>query len=255
MDFDLLSIQGLLCAFAYFFAGIVDSVCGGGGLITVPVMIMTGIPTHFITGTNQCSACLGAFAATYKYIKEHKIHLRSAIFTLPFAIIGSFLGAKLNLLVPEKYLETFMLVMVPIIAIFMIVNKKTGEEDHIDELSKGTISVRSSLIGLILGTYQGFYGPGGGMFFMLAYAIFLKLSLVRATGNTRTVVGMATLISTITYAFSGNVLWKLAFLATIFNVIGSYIGAILAIKKGSKIIRPIMFGVVAVLFVKILLKI
>lgn len=252
MTFELISIQGFLLCITYFFAGVIDSICGGGGLITIPVMLMTGVPTHYITGTNQCSACLGTFAATYNYVKSGKIHYRSALFTVPFAMIGAYLGARLNLLVPERYLEIFMTLMIPVIAIFMIANKKTGEQDLIDEFSTSSILIRSAVIGFVVGGYQGFYGPGGGLFFVLAYAIFLKLSLIRATGNMRIVGGIASLTSTFAYAVSGNVLWKLAIAATLFNIVGSYLGASLAIKNGSKLIRPIMLLVVALLFGKLL---
>ena len=100
--------------------------------------------------------------------------------------------------------------------------------------------------------YQGFYGPGSGMFFMLAYAACLKLNLVRATGNTRFVIAIASITSVFTYAASGAVLWKLAIAVTFFNIVGSYLGAALAIKNGARIIRPIMLGVVALLLIKLI---
>lgn len=252
MGIDLISMQGLLCCLAFFFAGIIDSITGGGGLITIPVMLAVGVPVHFITGTNQCAAWIGSFVAAWKFLKSGNVHIRSACTTLPFAVIGAYLGARLNLLVPEQYLKIFMLVMVPVIAVFVFANKKLGEENHIDELSVFDVTVRSAAIGLVLGAYQGFYGPGAGLFFMLAYAAFLKLNLVRATGNTKFVVAVSFTTSVLTYAFSGAVLWKLAIAATIFNTAGSYLGAVLAIKNGAKIIRPIMFCVVVLLVVKLL---
>ena len=78
----------------------------------------------------------------------------------------------------------------------------------------------SPLIGLLVGMYQGFYGPGSGMFFMLAYAVFLKLDFVKATGNTRFVIAVASVMSVFTYAASGTVIWSLAIAATVFNIAG-----------------------------------
>lgn len=109
----------------------------------------------------------------------------------------------------------------------------------------------SALIGFLLGGYQGFYGPGCGLFFMLAYAVFLKMNLVRATGNTRFVIAIASTVSVLTYAVSGAVLWKLAAAATVFNIAGSYLGARLAIRNGAKVIRPIMIVVVIMLMIKL----
>lgn len=253
MNIDLLSLQSILCCLAFFGAGIVDSISGGGGLITIPVMLAVGIPVHFITGTNQCSAWIGTGVAACKYIKSGNIHFKSALITLPFAVLGAYLGARLNLMVPEDYLKVFMIVAVPVIAVFMFLNKKLGQEDRAEDQSTVTIVVSSALIGLVLGVYQGFYGPGAGMFFMLAYAVFLKLNLVRSTGNTRFVIAFSSIASVLTYAVSGNVIWKLAIAATVFNIVGSYIGASLAIKNGNRIIRPIMFCVVGLLILKLII--
>ena len=202
MNVDLFSLQALLCCLAFFFAGIVDSITGGGGLITIPVMLATGIPVHYITGTNQCSAWIGSGVASYKFVRSGNIHLRSAFITLPFAIIGSYIGARLNLIVPDRYLKVFMLVTIPIIAVFIFSNKQLGEEDHSDEQSTMAIVLWSVLIGFVLGGYQGFYGPGSGLFFMLAYAACLKLDLVKATGNTRFVIAIASIASVFAYASS-----------------------------------------------------
>ncbi len=248
---DLISVQGALCCLAFFFAGIVDSICGGGGLITIPTMLAVGIPVHYITGTNQCSAWVGSGVAAFEYAKSGNIHWRSAAITIPFAVAGAYLGARLNLMVPDHYLKIFMLVSVPVIAAFVFANKNLGEEDHIEEKSSYSIAAWSAAIGLLLGGYQGFYGPGGGLFFMLAYAVFLKLNLVRATGNTRLVVAVASTTSVLTYAASGTVIWKLAIAATVFNIAGSYLGAWLAIRNGVKVIRPVMLIVVAMLMIKL----
>ena len=254
MSIELLSVPSLLCCLAFFGAGVVDSITGGGGLITIPVMLAVGIPVHYITGTNQCSAWLGTGVAAAKYLRTGNIHLKSALITLPFAIVGSYIGAKLNLMVPDQYLKIFMLVTVPVIAVFVLLNKNLGEEDSADEQPAASVLLWSAVIGLVLGGYSGFYGPGAGMFFMLAYAALLKLSLVRATGNTRFVISLASVTSIVTYAASGAVIWNLAIAATVFNIVGSYLGASLAIKKGARVIRPIMFCVVALLIVKLVVN-
>lgn len=251
MDYHILSLQGLLICGAYLFAGIIDSISGGGGLITVPVLLATGIPAGYITGTNQCSAFLGTYAAVYRYVKSGRVHFPSALVTLPFSVMGAVLGARLNLLMPERYLERFMIIMVPVIAAFLLMNKKLGETDEIDQLTRGQIVLRSMIIGLVIGTYQGFYGPGGGTFFMLAFAALLKLSLVSATGNTRFIVSISSIASVLTYALSGVIIWKIVIAATMLYMIGSYVGAELAIRNGSRLIRPITLAVTGLLFIKL----
>ena len=253
MSVNLISMQSLLCCLAFFSAGIIDAVCGGGGLITIPTMLAVGIPVHFITGTNQCSAWLGSGVAAYDYMKSGNCHIKSALITLPFSMLGSFLGAKLNLLVPEQYLKMFMIISVPLISILIFSDKKLGEIDRVDEKSDFSIFLCSAVLGFVLGAYQGFYGPGGGLFFMLAYAALLKLSLVRATGNTRFVVAISSITSVLTYAVSGTIIWNLALATTVFYIIGSHIGATIAIKNGVKVIRPMMFLVIILLFTKLVL--
>ena len=238
MNIELLSIQTLVCSIAYFFAGIVDSITGGGGLITLAVMLTVGIPVHNIIATNQCAAFVGTGVGAYKFLRSGKIHRSSALITLPFAVIGSYCGARLNLLVP-------------IIAVFVITNKSLGEVDRIDEQSGLSIAVWSAAIGLVLGGYQGFYGAGSGVFFMIAYAALLKLDLVRATGNTRFVLAVASITSVITYTASGAVIWAIALPSAVLYSLGSYLGATLAIKKGAGFIRPVMICVVILLIVKL----
>ena len=252
MNFQLLSLQGFVICAAYFFAGFIDAVCGGGGLITVPALMAIGIPAYFITGTNQASTVPGSFAAVYTYGKSGKYHLRSAAITIPFALIGSFAGAKLNMLIPERYLMFFMLAMVPLLAVFMLVKKDVGAKSHIETLSPRRIAVVSACIGLTLGTYQGFYGPGGGTFFLLAYALFLKLDLLKANGNTRIVVSFSSIVSSITYALAGRIVWPIAFAAMLLYMLGSYTGARFAIRRGSTGIRPLMFFVIVVLMGKVI---
>ena len=255
MSIELFSIRMLFCCIAYFFAGIVDSITGGGGLITLAAMLTAGIPVHYIIGTNQCAAWPGCGVGAWKYVKSGKIHITSALVTLPFAIAGSYLGARLNLIVPDYYLKVFMLVMVPIIAVFIVTNKDLGEDDRIDEMSGPSVVLWSAVIGSVLGGYQGFYGAGSGVFFMIAYAVFLKLNLVRATGNTRFVIAIASVTSVLTYASSGAVIWNLAVAAAVFYSVGSYLGASLAIKKGAGFIRPIMIGVIILMIIKLVFDI
>lgn len=252
MDFQLFTFTGAFLCLIYFMAGFLDSICGGGGILTVASLINFNIPTGLIIGTNQCATIIGNFAGMGRYIKNKKIHYPSAILATVLAMVGAVIGSRLNLLIPTRYLQIFMIGMIPVLTIIMLVKKDVGQENHIDLLKKRAILSRSAAIGLILGVYQGFYGPGCGTLYMLAFAIFLKLDLLTSTGNTRFLVSFASLAAGISYALSGAVIWNLAIAATVFNIIGSYVGAGFAIKKGSRIIRPLMFFVILLLFLKIL---
>ena len=253
MDFHFFSISGLLVSAVYFFAGFIDSVCGGGGLVTVPALIAIGIPAHMISGTNQASTIIGSFSALHLYIRNKKLHLFSALCALPFSTIGAYFGSNLNMILPEKSLQIIMLALVPILAVILVFKKDFGGDNHIDELSKRQITVRAVIIGFLLGLYQGFYGPGSGMLALFAFVFLLKLDMLRSNGTIKFVISASCIIASINYALSGMIIMKIVILATIFNTVGSRLGVKYALARGSKGIRPIMFMVIAGLMVKIVM--
>lgn len=254
MNFDLFSIQSAIICVAYFAAGVIDSVCGGGGLITVPTLMAMGLPIHCIAGTNQCSAFVGNFASIYKYARSGNINFKSGIITAITAIIGGVLGARLNMLIPEKYLQIIMIVLMPVMALLVFVKKEFGEKDRSDSLSSGELFGFSCLIGFVVGAYQGFYGPGAGTLYLLAFSLLIRMDLVKSSGTSRFSSMFAGASAAFTYAFSGLVIWKVVIVATAFNLFGNYLGASLAITKGSKIIRPFLLSVMALLFVSLIYK-
>ena len=254
-EFHLLSMTGVVLSLVFFLAGFVDAVCGGGGLLTVPAMLVFGIPTGLITGTNQCATIIGNFTAMGRYMKNGNVRYRAALVTTPFAIAGALLGARLNLLVPETYLQIFMLAMIPVLVAVMLLKKDVGSEDRMATLPESAVALRSAFIGLVLGTYQGFYGPGAGMLFGLAYMLLVRMECLSASATTRFVVAFASVSAGLSYALSGAVIWPLTAAACVLNILGSYAGAGFAIRFGSRIIRPMMLAVIALLFLRILFSI
>lgn len=252
MEFSVLSVQGAVLALTFFFSGVIDAVCGGGGLLSMPMFMAVGFPPHVVTGTNQCSIFFGGATSLARYAKRGHIHWPTAWLAGPLAILGAFLGARLNLIMPERALEIIMIVLLPIVTAVILAKPSFGAENRVSELSRTRHLLSSLFIGLVIGGYQGFYGAGSGTFFMLGFAILCRLDLTTASGNTKFVAFCANLASAATFALSGAVVWPAVVLATVFNVAGSYLGAGLAMKKGAKIIRPMFLGVLALLFVRLL---
>lgn len=251
MEFSLLSISGLIVCAAFFFTGLVDAICGGGGLISFPALMITGIPVHYIAGTNQAATLIGSVTSTVKYARSGNVDFKTAIFTVPFAMIGSSLGSRLNMIVPDRYLIVLMLALVPALAILMLV-KGHDNEDRSDSVLPIPKYITCALIGLIIGCYQGFYGPGTGMFLTMAFTMLLKFNILKASGNSRFISTAACISASLTYAFSGLVVWKITIAATLFNIAGNYLGAVLAVKKGARIIRPILYIVLTLLMIRVL---
>lgn len=254
MTFQLLSFQGAILCATFFIAGIIDAVCGGGGLLTLPMFMAVGFPAHFVAGTNQCSILCGGATSLVRFAKGGHIHWRSALPVVPFTIIGALLGSKLNILLPEEWLEVVMVLLVPIVAVVVLFKHDFGAENHIDSLSIKRRLLASLFIGLVIGTYQGFYGAGSGTFFLLGFAVLMKLDLTTASGNTKVVAFCSAVTSAVTYAVSGNVFWEAAIAATVFNIVGSYVGAGLALKRGAKFIRPMFLVVLGLLFVRLVVS-
>lgn len=253
MVFTLFSLPGAMLCGTFLVAGVIDAVCGGGGLLTLPMFMAAGFPVHFITGTNQCSIVVGSATALTRFARRGCIHWPTAAATVPFAMLGATLGARLNMMLPERSLELVMTLLVPIAATLVLVKRSFGDENHIDQVSLTRRGVYALLIGLGIGLYQGFYGAGSGAFYMLAFAILMRLDLTTASGNTKLVSFCSVLTASVTYALSGLVYWPMVLAATVFNVIGNYIGAGLAMKRGARFIRPMFLAVLGLLFLRLAL--
>lgn len=236
---------------AYFFGGIVDAVCGGGGLITLPALFAVGVPAHVAVGTNQASVLPGIFTSVAKFHKNGKIDVKNAVYAVPFGLIGGFVGARLNLMVSEWYLQILLMVLIPALAIFTLLKPDVGTEDRSKENSRRRMIVLSAVIGFVVGTYHAFYGPASGTFYMLSFAMLLKYDLVTANGNTRFVTMFVSIVSSITYALSGCVKWLYVLVAVPAYALGNYVGASLAISKGAKFVRPMYYGILVLLFIKL----
>ena len=255
MEFNIISTMGLIVLVAYLFGGIVDSVCGGGGLITVPALMATGMPAHMVVGSNQCSMIFGAWTSFIEYAKAGKFNKKVGFIALPFALVGALVGSKLNLILDDRYLRIVMIALIPILAIFSFLKRNISDEDRSDEVSGDKIIVGAALIGFFVSVYHAFYGPASGVFFLVGFISVLKCDAVAANGIGRFILSCINLLTSVVYAMSGNVLWKLVPVATIGYMVGCYIGSKLAITKGAKIVRPLYYCVLTGLMIKLVLSI
>ena len=168
-----------------------------------------------------------------------------------FGLVGGFVGAKLNLMVSEWYLQVTLLILISALALFTILKPDVGAEDRSNDNSRQKIILLSIIIGFVVGTYHAFYGPASGTFYMLAFATLVGYDLVTATGNTRFVTLFVSIYSSITYDMSGCVNWMYVLCAVPGYAIGNYVGASMAISKGAKFVRPMYYGIMALLFIKL----
>lgn len=234
-----------------FLAGFIDSVAGGGGLISLPAYMVAGVPPHLATATNKCSSTFGTLVSTLRFMKGKRIHYLTAGVSAVAAWMGSILGALLNQRLDEKYLQMVLIVIIPVITVIIMVKKELGDHSEIEKLSTKKIVLESIVIGFVIGTYDGFLGPGTGTFLILCYCAFMKFDVVTASGNAKVVNLASNVAALITFAMHGSVLWKIGLPAAIFGIAGNYLGSGLAIKNGKKIIKPIFILVLGILLIKL----
>lgn len=238
-----------------FLAGFIDSIAGGGGIISLPAYLMAGIPAQMAAGTNKIVNGSGAVIATIKYFRSGRILLRPALIAAVGALLGSAAGTELAALISEQTLETLMLVALPCVAVFLTLKKDFGKEYSADDrpnISPRREAVFSALIGLVFGCYDGLIGPGTGTFMILGFTGLLALDLTTASGCARASNLASNVAAAIVWILHGQVLWKLALPAILCSILGNYLGARYAIRGGSKKIRRMMFVVLGLLFLKML---
>lgn len=233
-----------------FLGGLVDSIAGGGGLITLPAYYAAGIPPHMALGTNKFASSIGTLTASFRFIKEHQVNFKVALFASAAALVGSPIGAKLAMAIDEKYLRYVLLVAVPVIAV-MILKKKDFGEERSEEPPLSQAIFLSVVIGLVLGCYDGFFGPGTGTFLTLVFNSVLGMNILRSCGTTKIVNLSSNVAALITYAMSGNVLFVVGLQCTVFAVLGNWVGSGLALKNGVKIVRPILIVTMLLLLIKV----
>lgn len=233
-----------------FLAGFVDAVGGGGGLISLPAYLFAGLPIHNAIATNKLSSACGTSLATVRFIRKRMVNLRLAVPTIIFAMLGSSAGANLSLHTSEKVMKYVLFAVLPAAA-FCVLNRHLfpdgGEEEK--EPDKRTYFA-ACVSALIVGVYDGFYGPGTGTFLIIALTVFAKLGIVRANAQTKVINLTTNITSLVIFLRSGQVIFALGLAGAVFNMLGNYAGSGLVMSKGSKIARPMILFVLALLLVK-----
>lgn len=248
-----LSLQTFLivCPLA-FLAGLIDAIGGGGGLISLPAYLIAGLPPHVAVATNKLSSPFGTALATYRFIRAGLVNFKLAIPSVIAAIIGSSIGAHISLMIPEKIM-TYVLVIVLPVSAFLVLNKKLFNDNGSDEviLNKRTY-ITATTAALIIGVYDGFYGPGTGTFLIIAFTVFAKLDMKMANAQAKVINLTTNVTALVIFLMNGQVLLTLGLAAAACNMVGGYIGAGLVMKNGAKIAKPSIILVLCLLALKML---
>ncbi|MDY3282814.1 sulfite exporter TauE/SafE family protein [Dysosmobacter sp.] len=236
-----------------FLAGFVDSVAGGGGLISLPAYLFVGIPAHLAAGTNKVVNGIGTSAAAWRYFRSGKVNLRAAIWAAGGALVGAAIGARLALWCPEDVLKICMVAVLPVVAVLLVVKKDFGKAPAEERRwSAAQEHGLSALIGLVMGMYDGLLGPGTGTFMLMSFTLVLGMDLLTASGCAKVTNLASNVASVVVWILAGKVLWPLVGPALVCNVLGNLAGARYAIRGGSQKVRGMIFVVLGLLFAKMI---
>jgi uncharacterized membrane protein YfcA len=235
----LLTVTALL-------AGTVDAIAGGGGLITLPALLMAGLPPHLALGTNKGQSVWGSGAALVAFWRAGRVDRKQALFAFPLGLFGSLIGARLVLLISPAQLRPVVIGMLILAAVLLLVKKPHREEDEGD----GRPMIAAALA-LTIACYDGFFGPGTGTFLIVGFVALCGRSMIHATADAKVVNFASNLAAVSAFAIHGSVLWKIALPMAAGQLVGGVIGARLAIKGGAKLIRLMVLVVSGALVIKL----
>lgn len=239
----------IICPLA-FIAGFVDAIAGGGGLISLPAFILAGLPVHNALATNKLMSVMGTSISVIRYALNGYMVKAFVAVGIVCGLAGSAIGSSLAMLTDAQVLKGVMLVALPFIAYFVL---RTKELDSFSEreIPRSRAIAITAAAALVIGAYDGFYGPGTGTFLLLLLTTFAHQDVRTAAGTTKA-INLSTNVAALAVFFAnGAVLVGLGLVAGLFNIAGNFLGSRTFVREGSRITRPIMLVVLTLFAAKL----
>jgi len=230
-------------------AGLVDSIAGGGGLITLPVALALGMPPKIALGTNKFQASFGSFTAAYYYVKHKVVDLPRVRAGVVFTLVGAAVGTWAVQQMGSELLSRIIPFLLMAIVVYTVVTPRFGETETIPRMPVLSFLLLS---GISLGFYDGFFGPGVGSLWAMAIVLGLGTNLTRATGITKVMNFTSNIVSLLLFLVGGYVWFAAGIAMAIGQVAGARMGSRLVITRGASIIRPIYIAIVVATTIKLL---
>jgi len=230
-------------------AGFIDAIAGGGGIITIPVLLASGLPPHIALATNKLQGTFGSGMASINFIRKGFISWSEVFVGVIYTFIGAVLGTYAILLMDASMLSKLIPVMLVGIFIYTLLSPKMGENDRHAYLGQHLFFL---IFGLGIGFYDGFFGPGTGTFWTIALVTLLGFNLKKATAQTKVMNFTSNIVSLAVFLWSGNVLILVGLMMGLGQIIGAYIGSNMVIKKEVKFIRTFFLIMVGLTLLKLI---
>lgn len=232
------SVEIVLCLIlASFVAGWVDTVAGGGGLITIPAMLLAGMPPTVALATNKLQGSSGVLVATVYFIRKGAIDIKEHKFMLLTTFLGSVFGGWLLLQSDTRILKAILPILLISMGLYFVFSKKVGDIDKQRKIGIGLFTVS---VAPFLGFYDGFFGPGTGTFMTLSFVALCGYNLAKATANAKILNFTSSMSALLYFVFFGEIDWEIGFLMMGGQIFGAYVGARMVLDKGAVLIRPVV---------------
>ena len=222
---------------AAFLAGFIDSIAGGGGMITIPAMLIAGIPPLETLGTNKLQSLFGSGSATLAYARAGHVRLAEQLPMATLSALGSALGAVLATIVPGDVLKAALPFLLVGIALYFGLKPSIGD---VDKHRRMSVFLFTMTIVPLIGVYDGVFGPGTGSFFMLAFVTLAGFGILKATAHTKLLNFGSNIGAFFVFILYGVVLWKVGLAMGVGQFLGAQAGSRLAMRSGAKIIKPLL---------------
>ncbi|QLF70616.1 TSUP family transporter [Peteryoungia desertarenae] len=239
----------LILFIAAFIAGFIDSIAGGGGLITIPAMLLAGIPPLETLGTNKLQSMFGAGSATLAYARKGHVDLKKQMPMAAMAVLGGAIGALIATVVPASVLQGLMPFLLVAIALYFALKPNISDQDRQQRM---TPFIFALTIVPLIGLYDGVFGPGTGSFFMLAFVSLAGFGMLKATAHTKLLNLGSNVGAFVIFLASGVVLWKVGLLMGLGQFLGAQTGSRFAMRGGARVIKPLLVITCVALAIRLL---
>ncbi|TWV83119.1 TSUP family transporter [Moraxella sp. VT-16-12] len=237
-----------LLFFVALCAGFIDAMAGGGGLLTIPALLLTGMNPVSALATNKLQACLGSFSASLMMIKKGLIHPKMMKIALIMAFVGSAVGTVSVQISPPELLQKALPFVIGLVGVYTLFSPNLGKLESTPRMSQ---KMYQYSIAPLIGMYDGYFGPATGTFFSLSQVMFRGREFVQATARAKLLNFATNIASLIFFILGGQVVWVVGFVMMAGQIIGAYLGSHMVVKGGTKFIRPVIVFVCFAMVIKL----
>ncbi|AHF92750.1 membrane protein [Opitutaceae bacterium TAV5] len=230
-------------------AGLVDSIAGGGGIISLPVLLNLGLPVPVALGTNKLQSSFGSLTAAWHYSRQGVVDWRQCRVGVIATLAGAIAGFAAVQLVRTRFLEALIPWLLAAIVIYSIVRPQVGSQDHPPRMGRHTFFI---CFGLGLGFYDGFFGPGTGSFWTIALVAVMGFNFLKATAYTKIMNATSNVGSLVPFIAAGQVDFAAGLVMGAGQIAGARIGASLAVKRGARFVRPVFLAMVVAVMARLI---